>query len=677
MHGIMGTLMSEGTAHVRSRIVWMSVVVIVVLGPTPIHAAEPPHAAIGQWEWVNPAEPGQGKRPSSTLCPVRARVALESGTNLLDGDLARVCLAGANLAGAHVRANVTGATFAGADLSGARCGSVLDGVDLTNAEIVGAEFNRWTRLTAGQLYSTASYGRHDLAGVCFDVLDLRGWDFAGQNLRGATFKATLSGSSFRGAELTSAQFDTCTLTNADFTDALVAEARFCYVTAHSFTAAQLSSTASYKARDLHGICLHNNDLTGWDFVGQNLTGAALWSKLAGTDFTDALVSGADFTSATGSGFTAAQLHSTASYKTRDLHGIRLRNNDLTGWKLTHQNLMDVLFCTVVWDPAVVGDHDTTGAMLSGAGLWAHASIGFTAADFFRAVGRNAWAQRRVGLGKRTEAACLLAQQRPASAYQFEANLTGTDLTGADLRGAFVSREQLARAVTRNTIRSDGTIAGLDLNGGELLIVRDDDGDPGPHNPRPPFPIRVGHGTNMGVDGVLRLVFEADAWDSMVLFDPGIPVTLGGTLELTFAPGVDVARQVGRTFKVFDWTGVSPTGEFTIRSGHTWDTSRLHTTGEVRLLTSRADFDGDLDVDGKVLGQRPVSGRPQDDQEPWDGNARRRIVDAGGRPGRRTSNTACQAINARPWQQSDHEAGPDPGGDIPDGKPRHREGSQQE
>ena len=31
------------------------------------------------------------------------------------------------------------------------------------------------------------------------------------------------------------------------------------------------------------------------------------------------------------------------------------------------------------------------------------------------------------------------------------------------------------------------------------------------------------------------MFDADAWDSTISFAPGIPVTLGGTLELTFAP----------------------------------------------------------------------------------------------------------------------------------------------
>ena len=87
---------------------------------------------------------------------------------------------------------------------------------------------------------------------------------------------------------------------------------------------------------------------------------------------------------------------------------------------------------------------------------------------------------------------------------------------------------------------------------------------------------------MGPGGTLRMVFEADAWDSTISFAPGIPVTLGGTLELTFAADVNLASQVGRTFDLFDWTGVNPTGAFAVSSPYAWDLSNLYTTGEVTL-----------------------------------------------------------------------------------------------
>jgi hypothetical protein len=91
---------------------------------------------------------------------------------------------------------------------------------------------------------------------------------------------------------------------------------------------------------------------------------------------------------------------------------------------------------------------------------------------------------------------------------------------------------------------------------------------------------------------LQLCFDADAWGSLVSFEPGIPVQIGGTLELTFAEDVDVAAQVGRTLHIFEWTGVSPVGEFQVTAPLAWDLSNLYSTGEVRLIAVPGDFDGD-------------------------------------------------------------------------------------
>jgi hypothetical protein len=79
-----------------------------------------------------------------------------------------------------------------------------------------------------------------------------------------------------------------------------------------------------------------------------------------------------------------------------------------------------------------------------------------------------------------------------------------------------------------------------------------------------------------------MVFEEDAWDSTISFAPGIPVTLGGTLELTFANDVNLAAQLGRTFDLFDWTGVAPTGAFAVSSPYRWNLSNLYATGQVTL-----------------------------------------------------------------------------------------------
>src|SRR5262249_26982755 len=131
-----------------------------------------------------------------------------------------------------------------------------------------------------------------------------------------------------------------------------------------------------------------------------------------------------------------------------------------------------------------------------------------------------------------------AGQNLTNANFSSATLTGANLSGADTRGA--EYLDLSSATTANLIRSDGHIHGLDLNGGALLVVRDYDGDPRYEPAQPPIPITVDQHLAIGPGGTLRMVFEADAWDSTISFASGIPVTLGGTLEVTFADGVDLA-----------------------------------------------------------------------------------------------------------------------------------------
>jgi hypothetical protein len=156
------------------------------------------------------------------------------------------------------------------------------------------------------------------------------------------------------------------------------------------------------------------------------------------------------------------------------------------------------------------------------------------------------------------------------------------LSGADTRGS--EGLNLIGATRTNTILPDGTIEGLDLRGLRSLLILDHDGNPlASPAPLGPIPIRIEQQLLMDGTSILKLLFEEDAWDSVISFDPGITVTLGGKLGLDFAPGVDVAGQRGRTFRIFDWSGVSPSGQFQIVSPYTWDVSRLYTTGEVTLV----------------------------------------------------------------------------------------------
>jgi hypothetical protein len=131
-----------------------------------------------------------------------------------------------------------------------------------------------------------------------------------------------------------------------------------------------------------------------------------------------------------------------------------------------------------------------------------------------------------------------------------------------------------------------------------LVVRDYDGNPTAAPPTGPLPIFVDAHLAMDVTGTLRLMFEADPWDSTISFAPGIPVARGGTLDLTFAAGVNVATQIGRTIHLFDWAGVTPSGTFVVSSPYTWELSKLYTTGEV-TLAAVPGFSGDFNGNGVV------------------------------------------------------------------------------
>ena len=131
---------------------------------------------------------------------------------------------------------------------------------------------------------------------------------------------------------------------------------------------------------------------------------------------------------------------------------------------------------------------------------------------------------------------------------------------------------------------------------------------------------------MDATGTLRLVFDADAWDSTISFAAGIPVTRAGTLELLFAPEVNLAAQIGRTIDLFNWSGVTPTGTFTVSSPYSWNLSNLYTTGEVTLTAVPGVLPGDFNNNGVVDAADYVVWRDglgstyvQSDYEVWRAN----------------------------------------------------------
>ena len=87
-------------------------------------------------------------------------------------------------------------------------------------------------------------------------------DLSGINLTDANFEL---------ANLSNARLWSTTLTNANLSGAVVAGTIFLDTTSRGFTREQLYSTASYQSKDLRGVHLSRNNLSGWDFAGQNLT----------------------------------------------------------------------------------------------------------------------------------------------------------------------------------------------------------------------------------------------------------------------------------------------------------------------------------------------------------------------------------------------------------------------
>lgn len=504
--------------------------------------------------------------------------------------------------------------------------ATLTGTQLNGATIAGALFSRNTSrgLTSQQFYATASYQLHNLERIRFRYEGLSGWDFSGQDLTNAEFtECTLVGTSFAGAivegatfattsgltkeqfyatasyqqrnlqgislyeldltgwdlsgfDLTDARFDYSNLDGADLTGAIVTRASFATIANGGITKEQLYSTVNYAQKKLQGVGFYRNDLRGTDFRGQNLTEAQLAeSQLAGADFSGAIITGTSFSETTQLGFTKEQLYSTANYQQRDLRHVGLGRNDLSGWDFSGQDLTR----------AYLAESNLTGADFTGANVTRaifERAIGFTPEQLYSTASYQQKDLRSFSVSHVDVSGWDFSEQNLQNADFDDAIYIGTNLTAADTRGGQFF--EFSTALSRNTIAPDGTLTDLALADGDRLVIRDYDGDAHENDPYtiPPIPISARGSAKIATGGTLQLAFEADDWNSTITFESGIPVTLGGVLELTFTADTNVAGQIGRTFLVFNWNGVAPTGEFDVESPYVWDTSKLYTTGEITL-----------------------------------------------------------------------------------------------
>lgn len=245
-------------------------------------------------------------------------------------------------------------------------------VDLTGSLVSGADFSDVTDrgFVKEQLYSTRSYKTADLAGIVLQRNDLSGWDLSSKNLRDASLsRSVLSGATLATASLENADFTLASLSATDLAGASITGAKFSNTTASGLVPEQLYSTASYRYRDLRGVHFDRNDLDGWDFRRQDLRGASFWfSTLRDADFTGALVADTGFKNTTDRGFNKEQLYSTASYQMKDLRKVRLSKNDLTNWDFSQQNLAGADFTDAIMVGADMSESDLTNAKLASASL---------------------------------------------------------------------------------------------------------------------------------------------------------------------------------------------------------------------------------------------------------------------------------------------------------------------
>jgi uncharacterized protein YjbI with pentapeptide repeats len=299
------------------------------------------------------------------------------------------------------------------------------------------------------------------------------------------------------------------------------------------------------------VFLSSRDLTKAYLIGYDLSNASCsypGANLTNADFTLANLSSANF-------YISTMIN--ANFTQANLTNARLGYGKLTGAVFTNANIRGADFSVSM----NIGPNGFTLAQLQ-------STASYKAADL-----------SGIRLVNTDLSGWDFHYQNLTNATFMAATLTGTILDGADTRGA--AGIYYPPASTINTIRSDGTIQGLNLSGGKTFLVRDYDGDP--TRTLAPIPITVQNSMAMGSNGIIHMVLEQDAWDSRISFAPGISVALGGTLKLIFADGIDISSQVGRTFSLFDWSSVSPTGTFITDSPYAWDLSNLYTTGYVTLL----------------------------------------------------------------------------------------------
>src|SRR5262245_30081761 len=288
----------------------------------------------------------------------------------------------------------------------------------------------------------AFWGARDLTQAYLYQGDLAGSFFSGTTLTNAYFgQVTLSGSLISGTQMS----------GADLTQTHAPGANFRFTTLVG---------ADFKNADLSNGTFLSCTLSDTSFRGANLSGTFFNSVLGGVDFTDAIIAGADLRGQAGSGardFTAGQLYSTASYKNKDLRGIRLSFSDLMGWDFSQQDLTDAVF-----DYSKLHSARFTNATLNNALMFGTELSG---ADFGSASLRHAGLR-----GGRLDNANLVGADF-SNADLYGAVLTNSDCDGVVFQEARLAGAEFRRAGLRDAELIDADLASANLSASDLRGAR--------------------------------------------------------------------------------------------------------------------------------------------------------------------------------------------------------------
>lgn len=439
-----------------------------------------------------------------------------TGVHGVGADLSKASFVGAQMRGASLGgADLSNADFTNADLgalnitqSGAvgaifdhtnLAGATLSGVDCTHASFVGSRLERVhfvdtvlvnTDLTNADFHG-ADFSRSNLTGALITGANFAGTanaDFGISNIlitasgQARTLHAVnlshfnLAGVDLSDFDLTDAVLHRCTLSSANLSGARITGAE---LDDDALTTAQITSTASFAARDLSGVIIprasavsfDSADLSRFDLAGATIIASFANADLSGADLTNArlgLITGANLTGATivGArlgGVSFAQVQATSSFQQGTLAGF-VFPNDVSGWNLANLDLTGAILAS-----ANVTDADLTGSIVLGARLrrLTRSQLESTAS----------WQQKDLRAVNLNGANCAgfdlsgqdLTGAQMRNAVLAGANLAGADLSGADLQGANLTSADLSDADLTGAALTFARVAEADFTG---TIIKD-------------------------------------------------------------------------------------------------------------------------------------------------------------------------------------------------------------